>query len=74
MLSIRGFENDIFNLASKESLTVYDASYFYTTMKNNLIFVTDDDKLRNKASRYIRILTSAELSLRYGFKNPSSSQ
>ena len=64
-LPIRGLEKEIFNLASKEDLTVYDASYVYTAMKNKLILVTDDRKLGNKASKYVKVITSSELITSY---------
>jgi len=66
VLSIRGLEKEIFNLASKEGLTTYDASYLYIALKNRFILVTDDEKLKNKASKYVKVVTSSELASKYG--------
>jgi len=66
VLSIRGLEKEIFNLASKEGLTIYDASYLYIALKNRFILVTDDEKLKNKASKYVKVVTSSELASKYG--------
>ena len=60
-LSIKGSEREILSLASREGTTVYDASYLYTALKNNLILVTDDRKLKEKASRHVKVLTSSQL-------------
>ena len=61
LLSIKGFEPEIFKLSSKEQLTIYDASYLYITIKNKMILVTDDQKLRDKASKYVKVLDSKHL-------------
>jgi len=70
VLSIRGLEKEIFNLASREDLTVYDTSYLYVTMKNKFTLVTDDQRLRSKASKYVKVITSSELASKYNLKNP----
>ncbi len=59
--SIEGEEIEVFKLASREGLTAYDASYLYIAIKGRLTLVTDDHKLRNKASHYVRVLTTKEL-------------
>jgi len=59
--SIEGEEIEVFKLASREGLTAYDASYLYIAIKGRLALVTDDRKLRNKASHYVRVLTTKEL-------------
>lgn len=64
-LSIKGLEKEIFSLASKENLTIYDASYLYIAIKNNFILVTDDEKLKSKASKYVKVVTSNELLSKY---------
>ena len=61
VVSIKGFEDEVFTLAYKEDLTVYDASYLYVAMRNNLALVTDDKKLMNKASKYVKIFSSTTL-------------
>ncbi|MEM2902553.1 MAG: type II toxin-antitoxin system VapC family toxin [Candidatus Bathyarchaeia archaeon] len=54
VLTIRGSEKEIFETASKESLTVYDASYFYMAVRNGLILVTDDHKLKENGVKIRR--------------------
>ena len=61
LISIRGVEREVFNLASKENLTVYDASYLYIAMKNKFTLITDDRRLGDKASKYIKVITSLSL-------------
>ncbi|MCS7374814.1 MAG: type II toxin-antitoxin system VapC family toxin [archaeon GB-1845-036] len=65
LISIRGVEREVFNLASKENLTVYDASYLYIAMKNKFTLITDDRRLGDKASKYIKVITSSELASKY---------
>jgi len=64
-LSITGHEKEIFKTAVSENITVYDASYLYLAIKNNLTLVTDDEKLRNKALKHIKVISSDELSKKY---------
>lgn len=59
--SIRGSEEKVLELAMKENLTIYDAVYLFTAINRNLILVTDDKKLGEKASIYVRTLTTREL-------------
>jgi len=61
VVSIRGLEKEVFNIASKENLTIYDASYIYIAKRDKLILVTDDRKLEEKASKYVRVVSSKEL-------------
>ena len=61
LVSITGLEEEVSTLTLKENITVYDASYMYVAMRDNLIFVTDDQKLRNKASRYAKAIPSSEV-------------
>ena len=61
LVSITGLEEEVSTLTLKENITVYDASYMYVAMRDNLIFVTDDQKLRNKASRYVKAIPSSEV-------------
>jgi len=65
VLSVRGLENEVFNLAYKEELTIYDASYLYTAMENKCTLVTDDQKLKGKALKYVKVITSSELASEY---------
>ncbi len=64
MVSIRSLEEEVFRFASKENLTIYDASYLYIAVKNKLILVTDDGKLRDRASKYVETLSSSQLASR----------
>ena len=61
VLSARGLEAEIFDLASREGLTVYDASYVCVAAERDLALVTDDRRLREKASKYVKVLSSREL-------------
>lgn len=63
--SIKGLEKEVFNLASKENITVYDASYLYVALKNKFVLVTDDQKLMKKASKYVKVISSSELAAKY---------
>jgi len=51
----------VFNLALREDVTIYDASYMYIAMKNGLILVTDDRKLKDRASKYLKVINTSEL-------------
>ncbi|MEM4514414.1 MAG: type II toxin-antitoxin system VapC family toxin [Ignisphaera sp.] len=59
--TIRGFEKEVMDIAVKEGITIYDASYIYIAMKNNLTLVTDDRKLANIAKKYINIATTSDI-------------
>jgi predicted nucleic acid-binding protein len=61
ILSIGDYEKEVFKLAVKEELTIYDASYLFLAIKNKLILVTDDEKLKNKSLKYIKVLNSKDL-------------
>jgi predicted nucleic acid-binding protein len=59
--SIEGFEEEVFQLATKENLTVYDAAYLFIAIKNNLTLVSDDKRLLNKASGYVKTIRTTDL-------------
>jgi len=61
VLSVRGSEGEIFDLASKEGLTVYDASYLWVAAERGLVLVTDDRRLREVGAKYVKVLSSREL-------------
>ncbi len=72
--SIKGEEaKEVFELASKEDLTIYDASYLYAAIRDELTLVTDDQQLRNRASRYVKTLSTEELLKEYHNNNTESS-
>jgi predicted nucleic acid-binding protein len=59
--SIEGFEEEVFQLAIKENLTVYDAAYLFVAIKHNLTLVSDDRELLNKASGYVKTVRTTDL-------------
>jgi predicted nucleic acid-binding protein len=61
IVDISGYENEVFEFAVKEELTIYDAAYLYYAIRNELILVTDDRKLREKAKQYVGTVTTREL-------------
>jgi len=63
--SIKGLEEEVFELACEEGVTVYDASYLHLAKAKSLVLVTDDRKLREKALKYIKVLTSRDIEKRY---------
>lgn len=58
---INGFGKEILDLSIREGITVYDASYLYVAMREKLILVTDDEKLRQVASKYVKTMCSKDL-------------
>jgi predicted nucleic acid-binding protein len=59
--SIRSGEKDVFELAVKEGLTVHDAAYLHYALRNKLLLVTDNIKLREKAKQYLETMSTREL-------------
>lgn len=59
--SIKGSEKEVFELSLKERLTIYDASYIYIAIKERLMLITDDKKLREIALKYVKVLPSIEI-------------
>ena len=59
--NIREAEKEILDLSLREGLTIYDASYIYVAMKEKLTLVTDDAKLRQVASKYVKTLSSVDV-------------
>jgi len=73
VLSIRGLEREVFNLALRGDLTVYDASYLYVAMKNKYVLVTDDQKLKSKALKsMLKWFLAVSLLLGISLKNTLS--
>jgi len=63
--SVKGSEEEIFKLACKKEITIYDASYLYLAKVKNLVLVTDDRKIREKVSKYIKTLASKDIEKKY---------
>jgi len=59
--SIRSGEREVFELAVKEGLTIYDAAYLHYALRNKLVLVTDDIKLREKAKQHLETMSTREL-------------
>lgn len=53
--------HEVFELAILEGLTIYDAAYVKYAQLNNLTLVTDDSKLLNKATKYVRVIRSYDI-------------
>ena len=61
VLSIDGLEEEVYEMAVREGLTVYDSSYLTVAIDRGLTLVTDDVKLGDKASKYVSVASSREL-------------
>ena len=61
ILSPHGIEEEILRTALEHGVTVYDASYIVLARKNDLILVTEDKKLRNKAAEIITVKSLKEI-------------
>ncbi len=59
-LSVEEEGREILRLAEREGLTYYDASYLYMAIKCKLALVTDDEKLLEKAKKYVEAFKSAQ--------------
>ncbi|MEM2820015.1 MAG: type II toxin-antitoxin system VapC family toxin [Candidatus Bathyarchaeia archaeon] len=58
---MRGSEKEVLEIAIKEGITIYDASYIYIAVRNKLTLVTDDKKLINTAKKYTNAVTTTEI-------------
>ncbi len=58
---IASHEAEVYRLASEEKITVYDAAYLWLAVRENLVLVTDDKKLREKAGKYVEAVPSSTL-------------
>ena len=61
VLSIRSCELEVLRAAIDLGLTVYDASYVILAERNGLTLVTEDEELRRKASRRVRVASLREV-------------
>ncbi|MEM1732199.1 MAG: type II toxin-antitoxin system VapC family toxin [Desulfurococcaceae archaeon] len=66
--SVKGFEKEVMDIAVKEGVTFYDASYMYIAMRNKLTLVTDDRKLMSAARKYVNVTTTNEITTQH-YKN-----
>ena len=56
--------SNIFNKAHEEQLTFYDASYITAATSAEAILVTEDEKLRRVANKFVRTATYTDLETR----------
>lgn len=61
--TIKGYEREVLDLALKEGITAYDASYIYIATANKLTLVTDDNKLAEIANKYTNTVSTAKIAL-----------
>lgn len=61
MINPHGYEKEILENAWKLGITAYDASYVVIAKKNNLILVSEDEKLKRKIGDIIKIISLKEL-------------
>ncbi len=61
IISPRNYERQILELALKLNITAYDASYIILAKENNLVLVTEDKRLAEKASKIIRTMTLRDI-------------
>ncbi|MEM0044320.1 MAG: type II toxin-antitoxin system VapC family toxin [Sulfolobales archaeon] len=59
--TIKGFEKEVMDIAVKEGVTIYDASYIYIAMRDKLTLATDDRKLMDIARKYVSVATTSEI-------------
>jgi predicted nucleic acid-binding protein len=60
------------SIAHKEGLTFYDASYIATAESKEAVLVTEDEKLRKAAGKFVRVLAYTRLENRLiQAQNPS---
>lgn len=64
ILSPHPYEYEILTTASKLKITAYDASYVVLADKNNLVLVTEDSELREKAKSLIEAISVSDISRR----------
>lgn len=61
IISIRGMERHVQELAMSEGLTVYDTAYLAVAEKLNLVLVTDDRELERAAKKYVKVIKTSHL-------------
>ncbi|MEM3590959.1 MAG: type II toxin-antitoxin system VapC family toxin [Candidatus Bathyarchaeia archaeon] len=60
LYTVKGSEKEVLEIAMKEGITIYDASYIHIAKRNKLTLVTDDKKLINAAKKYTNVATTTE--------------
>lgn len=61
ILSIDGIEENVKKHSVEKGLTFYDASYVAVSENQNLLLVTDDDRLAKVASKHGKVMPSDNL-------------
>ncbi len=61
IVNIKGLEKRVQELATKEGLTAYDASYLTVAEKLGLVLVTDDRELERAARNYVKVMKTSDL-------------
>ncbi len=61
IVSIKGLEKRMYELATKEGLTAYDSSYLTLAEKLGLVLVTDDRELERAARKYVKTMKTSDL-------------
>ncbi|MEM2169671.1 MAG: type II toxin-antitoxin system VapC family toxin [Candidatus Bathyarchaeia archaeon] len=61
LYTMRGSEKEVLEIAVKEGITIYDASYIYIAARNKLTLVTDDKKLIDTAKKYTNVASTTEI-------------
>lgn len=62
-LTVKGYEQEVIDLAIEYNLTFYDASYAHIAKKIDATLVTEDNKLSRKISNYIKTIKVEEIRL-----------
>ncbi|MEM2026439.1 MAG: type II toxin-antitoxin system VapC family toxin, partial [Candidatus Bathyarchaeia archaeon] len=63
LYTMRGSEKEALEIAIKEGITIYDASYIHIAARNKLTLVTDDKRLINTAKKYTNVITTTEITI-----------
>ena len=54
-------DKKVMEIALKESIPVYDALYIAAALEADAILVTEDQKLKNVAKRYVKVIQRSDL-------------
>lgn len=64
--------SEILEIAVRERITFYDASYVAIARRRNLTLATEDEELREKAAKYVSIIPYSDLKTRICQSNSGS--